>query len=355
MMRRAVELPLLCLAILALGCASDGPRAAVGTARTTVSGAATPSGPRVDLPSYGLSVPVPDGFVRDADATTSAVIFVPAGKLGTTPGRVVMIDLLPKGQLTLRQEANRIAYAEGMEVASESSDWGGRAAVELAASGAKEGQPMATRRALFLENEGYVYRLAYAADSAHAQDLSVFRAVAEGTKWAPVQPAGRGVASRRPSLSLPTGIVVTIPDPFRPDMSSTAKHVSTFLAFNLPSGRPVARLMIIPFADRDASRTLASVQADVSRELVPQWKLKEPLRWKNERGQVSISAAAPADGADQRVEVLIALLPDGRATVFTLQYDRGDATDGMEKAIGLLKASIRPAPGQGGAGNPRKS
>ena len=343
-LRRATTSLLLSWLVIAyVGCASNQGAAKSGGRAASARGASQ-TGPRVELPSYGLSVPVPNGYVRDADGTTTAVIFVPAGKLGTSPGRFVMVDLLPKGQLTLKQEANRIAYAEGMEVASEAADWGGRPAVELVATNPKDGKAMATWRAMFVESDGYIYRLGFAADAQHAQDLSAYQAVASGTRWVPVQPAGRGVAARRPSLSLPTGIAVSIPDPFRPDMTSKAKFVSTFLAFNLPSGRPVARLLIIPFADRDTSRSLASLQADVGRELVPQWKLKEPLRWKDERGPVATSLAAPADGADQRVEVLIALLPDGRATVFSLQYDRGDATEGMERALDLLKASIRPDP-----------
>jgi hypothetical protein len=303
------------------------------------------AGARIDFPSFGISVPVPPGLVRDTDTMNSVVIFVPPGQVHTaSPARTVLIDQVPKGGLSVRQHAEAMAGTEGLKVASESARWGGLPAVELLGGEDKVQRKLATRRAMLVEREGYLYRVMFASNSAEAADLAAFRAVVEGTRWLKTQPAGRGVAGGAILMVGPPGIAFTVPDPFRPNFASRGKHVLTFLAFDLPSRKAAAQLMVLPFADADPKRTLKSMGAEVERELGPSWQLKGPLRWTEERGAVSFATAAQEAGKDSRVEVLVALRPDGRATVFTLLYPHGPAAEGMERALGLIKATIRPAP-----------
>src|SRR4051794_16233359 len=121
MKTNGLGLPTLVLLALsgALGCSATpntpAPAAAPGAApgNSPAPGVAAAAGPRIDFPSYGISVPVPPGYVRDTDSMNSVVIFVPAGRSGASPGRTVMIDLNPGGASGLRQHVDATAETEG--------------------------------------------------------------------------------------------------------------------------------------------------------------------------------------------------------------------------------------------------
>jgi hypothetical protein len=343
-------------AAVSSGCAgrNDLHRTGPASAQSTVpAGGAGDSAPEavapaadVKLPSFGVSLPIPRGYVRDIDGAKSVAFFAAPGAKAGTADRVLMVDLLPlRGGTTLRQDAERVATEERMKAASDPARWGGLEAAELFSANPTYNLPVAAHRMLLVRREGYAYRLTYLSTPQHAADLAAYRAVAEGTRWLPMEHAGRGVAGRRPVVSLPTGIAFMIPDPFRPDMSSQQKHVSAFLAFDMLLGRPVGRLTVIPFAEKDPSHTMEKVKAELAEKLGPIWQLKGPLNWTDDAaGSVQLSSAGGASGEDRWVDVLVARVGDGRGTVFALQYDRGEAADGMNRALPLLKASIRPAP-----------
>src|SRR3954465_12711515 len=83
---RPVAIVLLALAG-AVGCSATSksakPATASGTATATLPPAGVAEGgSRIDFPSYGISVPVPAGYVRDTDAMDSVVIFVRPGQVG---------------------------------------------------------------------------------------------------------------------------------------------------------------------------------------------------------------------------------------------------------------------------------
>ena len=348
----------LCVLALAtfVGCAS-GRSSQRASPQNTPSGApgvgggdsapqdVAPAG-EVKLPSFGVSLPIPHGYVRDVDGAKSVAFFAAPGAKAGTADRVLMVDLLPlRGGTNLRQDAERVATEERMKVAPSPARWGGLDGAELFSVNPTYNLPVAAHRMLLVRREGYAYRLTYFSTPQHAADLAAYRAVAEGTRWLPVEHAGRGVAERRPVVSLPTGIAFMIPDPFRPDMSSQQEHISAFLAFDMLLGRPVGRLTVIPFAEKDPTHTMEKVKAQLAEKLGPIWELKGPLNWTDDAaGPVQLSSAGAASGEDRWVDVLVARVGDGRGTVFALQYDRGEAAEGMNRALPLLKASIRPAP-----------
>src|SRR6476659_9790770 len=90
------------------GAASAGASAGVAPGGTSPAGVGV-AGPRIEFPSYGISVPVPAGYVRDTDSMNSVVIFVPPGRVNSSPGRTVMVDQMPKGPSSLRQHAETMA------------------------------------------------------------------------------------------------------------------------------------------------------------------------------------------------------------------------------------------------------
>lgn len=309
----------------------------------TTAPATQASTTRIDLPSFGISLPVPTGYIRDADSDRSIAYFVPDGAVGQArmPVRFLVIDVRSSGPATLSTAAQIVARQEGMQVSTEPAQWGDRPAVELIAPNPSAHKEPSSVRQLLVDRDGYIYRLAFIATGEYAAQLDAYQEVAKNTLWSPIGSAASGIQSRRPSMVLPNGMFITIPDPFRPRMDAESKHTTTFLAFDLPSKSIVASLLVIPLPPEDKNRTLKSTQQEVEQNLLPSLKAKNPVEWKHESAAVAFARSTLFQTADGSAQLLIALRQDATATVFLLRCPSSvKEPKEFEKALDCIRESI---------------
>jgi hypothetical protein len=280
------------------------------------------------------------------------VQFAPAEQFGRVPDRVIVINLAARGSRTFQGIVDEIANLSKMRVNSKEALWGDRTATELIAQPATDGRPK-TMRALVLEREGYVFALGFVATSMDANDDRIFDTVANNTIWLKVARAGAGVAPREPGMGLNSGIFVSIPDPFRPDPTVRPRNAAVFAARDLPSRVNVAKLTVQPMPKSDKIQSLADMKAIVDQHMVPAWRVRQPMRWRDSAGVVQFSLSTQAQTDDGWAQALIARTPDGNVTLFSVQCRHSnEAYAGMEHVLTLLRASIRLAPPQPASAEP---
>ena len=230
----AAGVVLVLLALLAPGAAPPARGADTGPAtRPAAAAAPTP----IHLPSYGVSVPEPQGFARDTDAQNTVAVLIPSGGPPETPRQLLWLDVFAKQDGSLADFVRQLGEDGGMEPGRKDLKWGDRPAVELV-SKRVPGEKLTAIRQLATERDGYLFRLQYAvtnkADPARTEPYEQF---VRETRWLPIATAGQGVARRTPAFPLSNGMIVNIPDPFRPDMKSPSKIVRAFQAQDLATGR----------------------------------------------------------------------------------------------------------------------
>jgi hypothetical protein len=299
---------------------------------------------RVDLPSFGISLPIPQGFVRGPDSAHSVCLLVPQDQLGRTPDRAIIVNLRPRQGKRLEQIARETAEASKMSVTRADAKWGGLDATELVAiAGAKvaaSGGPR-VQRTLMLDRDGFIFAINFAADGALADDQQVFDAVVQRTSWPPVKRAGAGLAARANTLFTVNGLRVDIPDPFRPDPDQKPRQPPTFVARDLPGRVIAARLVILPLRRVEKIQSMSDVKVELDRRVVPDWKPKVPLTWDDNPGPPATALSRSVLTEDGWMRALIVLAEDGTPTVFSLHCrDNMEATAGFERTLHLVRASV---------------
>ena len=337
----AAGVVLVLLALLAPAAAPPARGADTGPAtRPAAAAAAT----RIDLPSYGVSVPVPQGFARDTDAQNTVAVLIPSGGPPETPRQLLWLDVFAKQDGSLADFVRQLGEDGGMEPGRKDLKWGDRPAVELV-SKRVPGEKLTAIRQLATERDGYLFRLQYAvtnkADPARTEPYEQF---VRETRWLPIATAGQGVARRTPAFPLSNGMIVNIPDPFRPDMKSPSKIVRAFQAQDLATGKNVAKLTVIPMPEEEGPYTLDGLKKEVRENLEASLNLKVPMQWAADSGPagpVAFAATPRMAAANGSVQILVASAGGRAATVFNLQWTDQKPGEGMERVIPLLTESIR--------------
>ena len=301
---------------------------------------------RVELPSFGMTIPIPKGFVRGPESEYSVCMLVPAEQLWERTNRAIMIKLTPRHGKTFSQVVRDTAARSQMRVVRQDAKWGNREAAELVAEdipGAADGAPR-VRRTLMLEREAFIFAVSYAAVARHADDLRAFNEVVEKTRWLPFSRAGAGLAPHPGHRLVVEGLQMNIPDPFRPDPTRRRGQPPIFEARDLPTRVMVARLVVLPLSPERRDRIMQDVKAEVDQRLTPHWKLRAPLVWQDEPGPVSFALSDKQLTEEGWMQVMIALPPDGAAVVISLHCRATQAAvEGLERTLLLVRASIEPA------------
>ena len=143
MAARSIAFLLLLGMSIASGVAAEPPPPPPPPAPASTAPATAPS--VISLPSFGLSVPLPDGYVRDVDSDRSAVMIVPAGRVGKPQERVIMINVMPRtgGRSFERSVEEVIRGSAGLRVVRNDALWGGLKATELSEFGPAMAAPVA--------------------------------------------------------------------------------------------------------------------------------------------------------------------------------------------------------------------
>jgi hypothetical protein len=299
-----------------------------------------PDPKRIDLPSFGVSAPIPDGWVRENDGAT-VFILIPADQRGRRSDRILTLLARPAMGDTQAQAAKRIAQTENLQLAPDPVIWGGLEAVELIPTRPSEVRD-GVRQAV-LVRDGVLYRLAYVADPQHASILDAYQHILANTQWSTPAPPTASIAPRTPSQKLSNGMIVRIPDPYRAATRAGDRIAEPYEATNLRTGQTAITLMVIPFRAENGFASLRAVKEEVERHIAPTLQLKQVPLWTDENGRPAFatSTAVPAVTSGQ-VRFLLALPRNGAATVFYFQHAGGEANDAaVERTIELLKASLR--------------
>jgi hypothetical protein len=309
-----------------------------------------PARDRAELPGFGLSLPVPAGFRRDTDGDRSIAQFVPEKQRGNgLPEQLLIVDFFPRGTKSLAEWAVESSKAEkGRVTIVEDAKWGDRPAVEVrVARGPERDGEHVGARVLFAEQGRYVYRVIYSVVSARVDDVAGYDELVRGTRWSEVARPGKAVRMRLPMLRLPNGMVVSIPEPFRPDMQSKSKLIVTFIAHDwAEGGAPVSKLLVIPLPPPrlgQARHTPAAVKTEFEQNMVGSFQMTEPFRWTDDAGGAfAVTQAAKTERG--WVRALVAVTAADRATVFALECRPGqggaESVAGLERALEALRASI---------------
>jgi hypothetical protein len=297
------------------------------------------------FPSFGISFPTPEGYVRAPDSAQTVAVFFPQGQIGRRPDRAIMISLMPRRGKKFEEVVDETAEQSKMRVLDRKSDWGGLNATELIAADA-EAQPPGlprTLRTVLVEREGWVFAINYCADPPFAGALRAFQAVVKGTKWINIERAGAGLSRREPDALVANGLSINIPDPFRPDPEAD-KRSAIFIARDLPTRVAVARIVVLPLPRKDKVQSMQDLKAQIDRQFVPIWKAKGRFAWDDQPGAISASLSSRVETAEGTMRALLILAQDGTPTIVSLHCRKTeDAIKGFERALLIVRASIRPA------------
>src|SRR5688500_7244226 len=129
---------LLAMTVASLGAVSPAEKPAAPSTAPSASDIAiavttTATAPaEISLPSFGLSVPLPQGYARDMDTEKSAVMIVPAGSVGRPQVRAIMVNVMPRQQPTFERAVEEaLKTSGGLMVARKDAMWGDLKATEL--------------------------------------------------------------------------------------------------------------------------------------------------------------------------------------------------------------------------------
>jgi len=314
----------------------------------------------ISLPSFGTTVIIPEGFVRDTDSAMSVVFLIAPAKAGERPDRILLIDLMNQGQTKLTDVAADATRELGLSPGRKDVKWGGLPAIELIAKEAPKAN-LGEVRYLLAERDGYIFRLRYATSPQQWQETGPYEKLLESTRWTPFAQIGKSVAARAEAFSLANGVSVAVPDPFRPLLNAKGKSLKTFVAFDLPSKREIARLTLLPIAAEGEPNTMAELQQDLRANLEEAFGVTEPLKWSDDpaspKTPIRFSTSNRQATKSGWVQSTIAIGADGAATVVNLQCADPKLAEGLESALVLIKESIvkhnQPA-GKTGAPNATK-
>jgi len=325
-----------CLAVLLLA----GVWVCSGCSSSNREGAAKPVAvdlTRIDLPSFGLAAPIPDGFARDADGDT-VFMLAPIDEVGRRGDRVIMClsQPLSEGE-SFEQRVKKVSLVEGLEIQNDPIDWGGRVATDLRRPTRKLGRGVV--RQAILERDGRVYRLAYVADAGQAGEQEPFERVLRETTWVPIVAPAMALANRRPRLVLSNSLAVAIPDPFRPVPSQDTEYVIRFEAKDLTTNETVAELLVVPYPPRDTPSSLNAAKERIEKDLASRLGVKA-LAWEDPRKGGRGARSLPAEGRDGTVQIYIHL-QRGSVTAFCLLTRSGEKSAGeMVRVFDLIQISI---------------
>ena len=298
----------------------------------------------LSFPSFGISIPLPEGYVRAPDSAHTVVVLFPEGQLGKRPDRALMINLSQRRGRKLEEIVDETAQESKMRVIDRRAEWGGLEASELIAADAApapSGLPR-TLRTVLTEREGWVFAINYAADPPRAGELRAFQEIVKNTKWLPIARAGAGLAPRQPDALVANGLSINVPDPFRPDPDAD-KRTAIFIARDLPSRVPVARLVVLPLPRKDKVQSMQDLKAQVDRQFVPVWKARGRFAWDDQPGAMSMSLSNRVETSEGWMRALLILTEDGTPTIVSLHCRKTeDAVKGLERAMLLVRASIKP-------------
>jgi hypothetical protein len=322
--------------VLLVSCAS------LGTTR-----AAQPD--RLEFPSFGVSVPVPSGFRRDADGQSTVVVLSSRAEAGQPPTRTLTLDFFPKRDQRLVQHALAMARVDKVAQMRKGPrvKWGDRDAYEVVGQPAADGEGLFPLRELLAERDGWVFRLVYAARREHADDVKAYEEFADGIRWTDVDAAGKGVADPGRTTPLGNGMSVRMPDPFR--LHKESKTSMVWEAVDLTAQRSVARVVVLRAGKDDEPHTLDDFKAGVEKHMTKDAGLTEPFRWDPANSGPTF-ATTPLIRSRFGWNQYLAVVPDGeRAAAFWLICDslvEPKATAGFEPTLDLIRKSIDAAGGR---------
>jgi hypothetical protein len=253
------------------------------------------------------------------------------------------VDIFFANEKPLEAIGQDLARQGRMALGRSDVKWGDQNAIEYVTS-----DKTGTLRQLLVEKDGFIYRLRSATFSTYKGDSDPYESFIANTHWIAVTHPGDAVAARSPAISLANGMIVNIPDPFRPKPGAKpgSKNVATFEALDLLTKKNAARIMTIAMPKESAPYTLDGLKSDIQKNLADSLGLNEAFRWEatlHEAKGDSRFAQTPhlrtKDGG--WVQVLVARLNDKMATAFALEVREPKNDAGMDNVIPLLVQSVR--------------
>jgi hypothetical protein len=227
----------------------------------------------VNLSGFGIRFRGPDGWLRSKESALGQLalfIRLTDGK----PGGLVEVETVPANGHTAKTLADQIAAGQGGKVVGETAGPGGVRAVEIQGPGTQE-YAAVMRVAVFPVRDQLIVLSAGAPDAATATTLQ--RGVLATVAVSDPKPASDDLTLRRQPVSLfGTGVLISLPEAYRPERPKDPMGEMFFGARDWPTGREDSFVLVRRAANPNRAE-LADVVVASGKALGEKLGLPEPL------------------------------------------------------------------------------
>jgi hypothetical protein len=263
---------------------------------STNTGVARADDKKLDLPTFGLSIPEPDGYQRSLERSSWQVFKFEVLNAGGTSLHLIALQFAkPAAGETAETLAKAMAHGAPLKPRK----WGGLDAFEFAGDPKAAKDDWYNARNITVDHDGYAFLLTYASVPGH-EDFMAYDRVVDGTVWEKRKPLVESVHPRGQTVKLEGGIVCDLPDPFRLDSKNTKNGQQLFVASDFTGEKSSMKLVHI-VQDGDNTVTLDKLTADFP------FHTEKPVTWdKSADGLGALSSVVHlADKGDIACIVLI--------------------------------------------------